>query len=71
MGNIYIDNRGGPSGPQGGFFPALLSFFIPGLGQLLLGRVGRAIGHFFVAVLLWFILLGWLVHLYSAYEASR
>ncbi len=71
MGDIYIDNRGGPTGPKGGCLPAILSLFIPGLGQLLLGRGGRAIGHFLVALLLWAVLLGWLVHIYSAYEASK
>lgn len=71
MGDIYIDNRGGGGGSKGGFVPALLSLFIPGLGQLLLGRFGRAIGHFIVAACLWVILLGWIIHLYSAYDASR
>lgn len=73
MGNIYIDNRSHSEPPrsQGGCLPAILSLFIPGLGQLLLGRGGRAIGHFCVAMLLWFVLLGWLVHFYSAYEAAN
>ena len=71
MGDIYIDNRGGGGGSKGGFIPAMLSLAIPGLGQLLLGRIGRAIGHFIVAACLWVILLGWIIHLYSAYEASR
>jgi len=69
MGNIYIDNRG--SGTTGGCLVAILSLLIPGLGQLLLGRLGRAIGHFIAAVLLWFILLGWIVHIWSAVDASR
>ena len=71
MGDIYIDNRDGGSGSKGGFVPALLSLLIPGFGQLLLGRLGRAIGHFVVAGLLWLVLLGWIIHLYSAYDASR
>lgn len=71
MGDIYIDNRGGPPAVRGGCLPAVLSLCIPGLGQLLLGRGGRAIGHFLVAILLWVVLLGWLVHFYSAYDASK
>ena len=71
MGDIYIDNRGGSGGSKGGFIPAMLSLVIPGLGQLLLGRIGRTIGHFIVAACLWVILLGWIIHLYSAFEASR
>lgn len=70
MGNIYIDNRDG-SGRTGGCLPAVLSFVVPGLGQLLLGRVGRAVGHFLVALALWAIALGWIVHFYSAWDASR
>ena len=71
MGDIYIDNRPQPAPTvRGGCFPALLSLIIPGLGQMLLGRFGRAIGHFAVAFLLWAVLLGWLIHIYSAHEAS-
>uniref|UniRef100_A0A6M3IXG3 Uncharacterized protein n=1 Tax=viral metagenome TaxID=1070528 RepID=A0A6M3IXG3_9ZZZZ len=68
MGNITIYNSGGSGG---GCFPAILSLFIPGLGQLLLGRIGKAIGHFVIAMLLWCVLLGWIVNIYSAYDASR
>ena len=32
MGDIYIDNRGG-GGSKGGFVPAVLSLFFPGLGN--------------------------------------
>lgn len=28
-------------------FPAVLSFFFPGLGQIIKGQVGRGIGFFF------------------------
>ena len=57
--------------PQGSCLAAILSLFIPGLGQLIKGEGGKAIGHFVVAVLCWFILLGWVIHLYSAYDAGR
>ena len=74
---VWVQNHGWPfdnrvdSRSTGGWLPALLSLFIPGLGQMLLGRFGRAMGHFVVAVCLWMVLLGWIVHLYSAHEASR
>ena len=71
MGDIYIDNRDSVAHSQGGCLPALLSLFVPGLGQLLLGRIGRAIGHLLVALLLWAVLLGWIVHLYSAHDAAH
>jgi TM2 domain-containing membrane protein YozV len=41
-------------GSGGNVLAALCSFFIPGLGQLLQGRLGMAIVHFVLAGLLWF-----------------
>ena len=49
---------------------ALASFFIPGLGQLLQGRWLLAGVQFVLAWLLWLILLGWLVHLWSIIDAA-
>jgi TM2 domain-containing membrane protein YozV len=58
-------------GSGGNVLAALCSFFIPGLGQLLQGRLGMAIVHFVLAGVLWFFLLGWLIHLWSIIEAAR
>jgi TM2 domain-containing membrane protein YozV len=49
---------------------ALCSFFIPGLGQLLQGRVLMALVHFVLAGLLWFIFMGWIIHLWSIIDAA-
>ena len=49
---------------------ALCSFFIPGLGQLLQGRWILAIVQFLLAALLWIILLGWIIHLWSIIDAA-
>ena len=49
---------------------ALCSFFIPGLGQLLQGRWILAGVQFVLAALLWVILLGWIVHLWSIVDAA-
>ncbi|MCI0537794.1 MAG: hypothetical protein L0Z50_21480 [Verrucomicrobiales bacterium] len=49
---------------------ALASFFIPGLGQLLQGRFLMAVMQFVLAALLWFILLGWIIHLWSILDAA-
>ncbi len=57
-------------GSSGNVIAALCSFFIPGLGQLLQGRLLTAIIHFVLASLLWFVLLGWLVHLWSILDAA-
>jgi TM2 domain-containing membrane protein YozV len=57
-------------GSAGNVIAALCSFFIPGLGQLLQGRLLMAILQFFLAVVLWFIFLGWIVHLWSILDAA-
>lgn len=74
MGNeyhFYIDNRGKGRRPPGGTLRGIMSLIIPGLGQLVTGYYGRAIDHFALALLLWAIFLGWLIHIYSAWDASR
>jgi TM2 domain-containing membrane protein YozV len=58
-------------GSGGNVLAALASFFIPGLGQLLQGRLGIAIVHFVLAAVLWVILLGWIIHLWSILDAAR
>lgn len=57
-------------GSTGNVIAALASFFIPGLGQLLQGRLMMAIIHFVLAAVLWIILLGWIIHLWSILDAA-
>lgn len=49
---------------------AICSFFIPGLGQLVQGRIMIALIHFILATLLWFIFMGWIVHIWSIIDAA-
>ena len=58
-------------GSGGTVLAALCSFFIPGLGQLLQGRLLMAIVQFVLAAALWFVLLGWAVHLWSVIDAAK
>jgi TM2 domain-containing membrane protein YozV len=58
-------------GSSGNVIAALASFFIPGLGQLLQGRVLAALFHFLITGLLWLIWLGWLGHIFSCVDAAR
>lgn len=58
-------------GSAGNVLAALCSFFIPGLGQLLQARLGMAIVHFVLAIVLWFFLLGWIIHLWSILDAAK
>ena len=57
-------------GSTGNVIAALASFFIPGLGQLLQGRLLMAIIQFVLAVILWFFILGWIIHLWSILDAA-
>lgn len=58
-------------GSGGNVLAAICSFIVPGLGQLFQGRLGMAILHFVLAAGLWFILLGWIIHLWSVLDAAR
>ena len=49
---------------------ALCSFFIPGLGQLIQGRMLIAIVQFVLSAFLWFFLLGWIIHIWSIIDAA-
>lgn len=57
-------------GSTGNVIAALASFFIPGLGQLLQGRPLKAAFMFVSAAVLWWFLLGWIVHLWSILDAA-
>lgn len=61
-------------GSSGNVIAALCSFFIPGLGQLTQGRPIKALWHVLLASALWLVslgTLGWVMHLWSAFEAAR
>ena len=57
-------------GSGGNVLAAVCSFFIPGLGQLVQGRLLAAVVQFVLAAVLWWVLLGWIVHIYSIYDAA-
>ncbi len=58
------------SGSCGNVISALASFFVPGLGQLIQGRWLLAAFMFLMTALLWIILLGWIIHLWSIIDAA-
>ena len=58
-------------GSTGNVIAAVCSFFIPGLGQLVQGRVVAAALQFVFAAVLWWFWLGWIVHLWSIIDAAR
>jgi TM2 domain-containing membrane protein YozV len=57
-------------GSAGNVIAALASCFVPGLGQLLQGRLLKALLMFVLAAVLWLILLGWVIHLWSILDAA-
>lgn len=65
------------SGPAADKSPGtafLLSFIFCGLGQLYNGQVLKGILMFFGCVLLWFVLLGWIINIWSwidAYQTAK
>ncbi len=52
-------------------YAGLLSLIIPGLGQLSQRRNLMAGIQIILAIVLWQFWLGWVVHIWSAYDAKR
>lgn len=60
-------------GSAGNVIAALASFFLPGLGQLIQGRILAAIGILVLAVVIWVVTLGhfgWVIHIVAAVDAA-
>ena len=57
-------------GSSGNVIAALCSFFFPGLGQLIQGRWFVALIHFVLAIALWFIMLGFVISIWSTISAA-
>jgi hypothetical protein len=57
-------------GSTGNVIAALASVFVPGLGQLIQGRLIIAGVMFVLAAMLWIIWLGWIIHLWSILDAA-
>ncbi len=58
-------------GAAGNVLAAICSLVIPGLGQLVQGRWILAAVMFVLALMLWAVLLGWIIHLWSIVDAAR
>jgi len=57
-------------GSTGNVIAAVCSFFIPGLGQLVQGRIMMAIFQVILGGILWIFMLGWAVHFWSVIDAA-
>jgi TM2 domain-containing membrane protein YozV len=57
-------------GSTGNVIAAVCSFLIPGLGQLVQGRTFKALIMFLLWCVLWFIWLGWIMHIIAPIDAA-
>lgn len=60
-------------GSTGNVIAALASFFLPGLGQLIQGRVLAAVFMFLLSGAIWLVslgTLGWIGHIIAAIDAA-
>lgn len=60
-------------GTAGNVIAALCSFFFPGLGQLIQGRILAALLFFVGAGAVWFIsfgTMGWVIHIWACVDAA-
>ena len=70
----YGRNMSTGQGTTGNVIAAVCSFFIPGLGQLVQGRLLAALFQFLLTGLIWFLsfgTLGWIGHIISCIDAAR
>ncbi|MFN0007250.1 MAG: hypothetical protein ACKVXR_05030 [Planctomycetota bacterium] len=49
---------------------ALCSLCVPGLGQLIQGRIAAALLFFFSSLVLWCFCLGWIPHAWAVIDAA-
>ena len=67
-----MSNDPGP-GSSGNVIAAVCSFFIPGLGQLVQGRVLMALFMFVLATIVWIVTLGhlgWIINIVACINAA-
>ncbi|MET4016307.1 GYF domain-containing protein [Bradyrhizobium sp. S3.2.12] len=67
---IFMED-GLPFGPKSPGIALLLSFLWCGAGQMYCGRVGKGILMMLGAIALWFILLGWIIQIWSMVDAYQ
>lgn len=65
-----VDMSNAGQGSTGNVIAAVCSFFIPGLGQLVQGRMMKALVMFVLGGVLWFLWLGWIINIWSTIDAA-
>ena len=64
-----MNTMSGP-GSLANVIAAICSVFVPGLGQLVQGRIVKAGFLFVTAAVLWLFMLGWLIHIWAIWDAA-
>lgn len=57
-------------GSAGNVIAAIASAFYPGIGQLAQGRLIAAALFALFATITWVVLMGWVFHIWAAYDAA-
>ncbi len=65
--NALVENR---RGSTGNVIAGIASFFAPGLGQLVQGRILAALFFFLLSLVLWIVWLGWIAHIWAAVDSA-
>ena len=66
--HVVID---GAAAPKSAGLALVLSILIAGLGQCYNGQIGKGIFMFLLGVMLWAVMLGWIVWIWSAIDAYQ
>lgn len=61
----------GPAAPKSAGTALLLSIVIVGLGQIYNGQAGKGIAMFILCIAMWFVLLGWIINIWSMVDAYQ
>lgn len=70
----YVPEIYAEVGPKSPALALMLSFFIPGVGQMYNGQVGKGIGMLVLCIFLWLFWLGWIIWIWAminAYSSAK
>jgi TM2 domain-containing membrane protein YozV len=67
--SVIILDDGSPFGPKSPGLALILSLLLCGAGQMYCGRVGRGFLMLLGCIVLWFVLLGWVIWIWSMVDA--
>jgi len=57
-------------GETNNILAAFISFLFAGVGQICQGRILMGVIQLISAIILWFFLMGWIIHIWSCIDAA-